>query len=96
MTAPRYRLYVLPGPVLRAGLVPAVDGAPIEIEIWEMDHAALGALTREIGAPLAMGRVLLDERDVVGFVCCDPGPAARDITAYGGFRQYLRASTKSP
>ncbi len=96
VTAPRYRLYALPGPVLRAGLVPAADGAPIEVEIWEMSHAALGSLLREVEAPLAMGRVLTAEQEVIGFVCSDPGPAARDITAYGGFRHYLRASVKSP
>ncbi|MBM3559724.1 MAG: allophanate hydrolase [Alphaproteobacteria bacterium] len=94
LTAPRYRLYALPGgPPSRPGMVRAPDGAAIEVELWRLDHAGLGAVLAEIPSPLGLGRVeLADGRMVTGFVCEAWATAeARDITAYGGWRAFLAA-----
>ncbi|MGE0255388.1 MAG: allophanate hydrolase [Alphaproteobacteria bacterium] len=94
LTAPRYRLYALPGgPPARPGMVRAADGAAIEVELWRLDHAGLGAVLAEIPSPLGLGRVeLADGSMVTGFVCEAWATAdARDITAYGGWRAFLGA-----
>jgi allophanate hydrolase len=100
-TAPVYRLYALPedGPIARPGVVRVEQGgASLEIEIWELDAAGLGAIVDEVPAPLAIGHVtLLDGTRVAGFVC--EGHAvdtALDITAHGGWRAYLEASAGVP
>jgi allophanate hydrolase len=100
-TAPVYRLYALAedGPIARPGLVGVEEGgASLEVEIWELDAAGLGAIVDEVPAPLAIGHVtLLDGTRVAGFVC--EGHAvdtALDITAHGGWRAYLDASTGVP
>jgi allophanate hydrolase len=92
VTAPRYRLYALPGPEpARPGLVRAGEGAPIEMEVWRLDTAALGSLIARVPPPLAIGSVELEGGDWVrGFVCEGDGiEGARDVTVHGGWRNYL-------
>jgi allophanate hydrolase len=94
-TAPSYRLYALPGEgVRRPGLVRVEDGASIEVELWELSPAALGAVLAEVPAPLAIGRVeLADGSEVTGFVCEGHAAArAEDVTEHGGWRGYLAAA----
>ena len=94
-TAPRYRLFRLPGGTPeRPGLVRVnEDGAAIDVEAWALPAAALGTLMAGVPPPLAIGKVeLADGRWRAGFVCEAGGTAgAADITAYGGWRQYLKA-----
>ena len=96
VTAPAYRLYALPGSgVARPGLVRVPrDGAAIAVEVWELSPAALGSLLAGVPSPLAIGRVTLaDGEEVSGFLCEEAGAAqALDITAHGGWRQYLAAT----
>lgn len=97
-TAPIYRLYALAeaGPVARPGVVRVEEGgASLDVEIWELDGAGLGAIIDEVAAPLAIGHVtLLDGVRVAGFVCEGHAAAtAADITVHGGWRTYLEAST---
>jgi allophanate hydrolase len=90
-TAPVYKLYALPGGT-RPGLVRvAQDGASIAVELWELAPAALGELLGEIPAPLALGRVELEDGgEATGFVCeAAAARGALDITAHGGWRAYL-------
>ncbi len=70
-------------------------GASLDVEIWELDAAGLGAIVDEVPAPLAIGHVtLLDGTQVAGFVCEGHAVAtAADITVHGGWRTYLEAST---
>jgi allophanate hydrolase len=93
-TAPHYRLYALPGgPPHRPGLVRAGEnGGAIELEVWSLPAAAVGAFLRKIPAPLGLGTVsLADGSDVTGFLCESHATAgARDITALGGWRAYLK------
>jgi allophanate hydrolase len=99
-TAPSYRFYRLATTPPKPGLVRA-DGAAreaseptsIEGELWALPPAGLASLLAELPAPMALGRVTLDDRsEVVGFLC-EPAALtdAQDITAYGGWREFLRA-----
>ncbi|UYN93870.1 MAG: allophanate hydrolase [Enhydrobacter sp.] len=95
-TAPHYRLHALPGgPPSRPGLVRVgTGGGAIELEVWSLPAARVGAFVRRIPAPLGLGTVALsDGTSVLGFLC--EGYAiegARDITALGGWRAYLEAA----
>jgi allophanate hydrolase len=95
-TAPHYRLYALPGgPPDRPGLVRVPDGgASIEVEVWSLSPWQLGTFVAEIPAPLGIGTIeLADGSSVQGFLCESYATAgARDITALGGWRAYLKAS----
>ena len=91
-TASCYRLFALPGgPPRRPGLVRAEDtGAPIAVEVWQLDAAALGRLMTQIPVPLAIGTVeLAGGGTAPGFLCEAYAVAgAEDITAWGGWRAY--------
>ena len=84
-TGAGYRLYAL------ANTMPANAGA-IEVEIWEMDEASFGSFVAAVPAPLAIGTLTLaDGRTVKGFVCeAYAIEGAEDITAFGGWRAWLR------
>ena len=93
-TAPGYRLYRLPGSgVPRPGLARTGDGpaSGIVVEVWQLDHRAVGALLDTVPAPLGFGRLsLAGGDDVLGFVLHGEVPAdALDVTEHGGWRQYL-------
>lgn len=95
-TAPRYRLHRLTG---KQPLRPALERATataeaIEVEVWVIDDAGLGAFTAEVAAPLGIGSVeLVDGRWVKGFICEGIGLLdAEDITAHHGWRSYLASA----
>jgi allophanate hydrolase len=93
-TAPDYKLYALKTAPPKPGLlrVEAGKGASIELEIWSLSAAAFGRFVNAIPAPMAIGTVrLADGRDVKGFLV-EPEVLiqARDITAYGGWRAYMK------
>jgi allophanate hydrolase len=96
-TAPHYRLFALPGTVpAKPGLIRAEDGAGVHIavEVWELGFAAYGSFVSAIPAPLGIGMIELEDgAQVQGFVC-DPAAVvgAADISEYGGWREYMRAS----
>ncbi len=92
-TAADYRLYALPddrrpGLVCRPG-----DGVAIEIEIWDMPVAAVGAFLAGIAPPLGLGTVVLaDGGAVTGFLCeAHAVDGARDISEFGGWRAWREA-----
>ena len=93
-TAPCYRLYHLPSGA--PGLVRNTDdGESIEIELWQLPAATVGGLLAGIAAPLALGRIALDDgTEVTGFLCeAYATPGARDITASGGWRNHRLGGT---
>ena len=96
-TAPVYRFYALPGgPPFRPGLVQVADqGVAIDVEVWRMPIDHFGSFVAGIPAPLGIGKVRLDDgSQVCGFLCESLGVAnATDISALGGWRQYLRAQS---
>ncbi len=91
-TAPRYRLYALPGTPPRPCLVRETRGASIEVEIWDIPLGHFGALVAEVPAPLAIGTVMLEDgRSVKGFIAeAIAVEGLGDITAWGGWRAYLQ------
>ena len=93
-TAPAYRFYALPGgPPHRPGLVRVAEGGgEIELEVWSLPADKIGALLRQIPAPLGLGSVsLADGTSVPGFLCeAHATTAAKDITSLGGWRAYVK------
>jgi allophanate hydrolase len=90
-TAPRYRLFALPGTTPpKPGLV-RNGNAAIEVEVWRMPMTGFGSFVAAIPAPLGIGRIELDSGDwVQGFVCEAAATAgAEDISRFGGWRSYL-------
>jgi allophanate hydrolase len=108
-TAPTYRLYALdtqpskPG-LVRVGPLPVAErgpsaavqaGASIEGEVWRLPAAGFARFMTGLAAPMAIGRVWLDDgHDVLGFLC---EPAAvrgsADITRFGGWRAWIGRRT---
>ncbi len=98
-TAACYSLYALAGTVpAKPGLARAEHGAAIEVEVWEVPQRHFGKFVADVPAPLGIGTVALaDGRQVKGFIC-EPfalaeSSGARDITAFGGWRAWLRTAT---
>jgi allophanate hydrolase len=100
-TAPNYRLFALPTVPPKPGLVRTADpstpdpgAGAIEVEVWELDDDALGSFVQGIPAPLCVGTVeLADGRTVLGFLCEQIATQGTpEITRYGGWRSFLRAS----
>jgi len=95
-TAPRYRLFALPGgPPHRPGMIRVhQDGARIELEVWALPTEQVGSFIAAIPSPLGMGKIELDSGALVtGFLCEGyASEGAADITSYGGWRDYLKAA----
>ncbi len=94
-TVPSYRFYALPGgPPFRPGLVRVpTGGASVDVEVWSVPEEHFGSFVAGIPAPLGIGRIdLEDGQQVSGFLCeAHAVEGARDITALGGWRQYINA-----
>jgi allophanate hydrolase len=67
------------------------DGVAVDVEVWRMPVEHFGSFVTGIPAPLGIGKVkLADGSSVSGFLCESLGVAeAADISALGGWRQYL-------
>lgn len=88
-TAPFYKLVKLDTLPAKPGLIRTNDaGTSIEIELWEMPISEFGKFALLIPAPLAMGKVELEDgTEVPGFVCEASGMRnGKDITHFGGWR----------
>jgi allophanate hydrolase len=94
-TAPEYRLYALAGgPPQRPGMLRRADGgASIELEIWSLPVWKFAEFVSRIPAPLGIGTVTLEDGSPVqGFLCENYATKdAKDITAFGGWRAYLKS-----
>jgi len=97
-TAPRYRLYALPGTVPpKPGLarlpddVPPQEGHAIDLEVYAIPQSAIGSFLALIPPPLGLGSVeLTDGTWVKGFICEPCGVnGAQDISHFGGWRAYM-------
>jgi allophanate hydrolase len=103
-TAPAYRLYALDTQPPKPGLVrveppqalaqaPADEpqaGASIVGEVWRLPAVGFARFMTGLAAPMAIGRVRLDDgRDVLGFLCeAAAVRGASDITRFGGWRAW--------
>jgi allophanate hydrolase len=96
-TAPRYRLFALPGTVPpKPGLMRAPTGAPgsaIEVEVWDMPMEQAGSFLALVPPPLGLGSLeLVDGSWVHGFICeGHAADGAKDISHHGGWRAYIRS-----
>ena len=91
-TAPAYRLYAMADSVPpKPALVHSGDGAPIALEIYELDMAAFGSFVADVPPPLAIGTVTLEDGSLVKGFVAEPRAmtGAEDITALGGWRAYV-------
>jgi allophanate hydrolase len=94
-TAPRYRLFALPGgPPARPGMLRDDSGAAIAVEVWEVPLSGFGGFVADIPPPLGIGSITLEDGEVVKGFLCEPyaTAGARDITVLGGWRAWLAAA----
>jgi allophanate hydrolase len=97
-TSPEYRFYALANTAPpKPGLVrePGFEGPGIALEIWAVPSHHFGSFVAGVPPPLGIGSVQLDTGEwVKGFICEPAGlPGATEITAFGGWRNYLAAAT---
>lgn len=98
-TAPKYRLFALPGTTPpKPGLIRCSQGAAghrIEVEVWELDAEGFGTFVAAIPPPLGIGTLELDDGTLVkGFLCESSAlECATDISQFGGWRAFLASSS---
>ena len=95
-TANCYRLFALPNTTPpKPGLlrVPGQVGPGVELEVWEMEPAAFASFVEAIPPPLGIGTIDLEDGETVkGFLVESYAvEGARDITAFGGWRTFLKS-----
>ncbi|MEO5926617.1 MAG: allophanate hydrolase [Bryobacteraceae bacterium] len=98
-TAACYRFFELPGQKpAKPGLVRVENfpGPGIEVEVWAVPEQHFGSFVAAIPSPLGIGTVELESGEMVKCFICEPWvlPGAKDITEYGGWRNFL--SRKPP
>jgi gamma-glutamylcyclotransferase (GGCT)/AIG2-like uncharacterized protein YtfP len=95
-TAPEYRLWSI-ADVHPAMLRAAAGGAAIALELWELPPAAIAAILQSEPPGLSIGKVKLQDGSEVLGVLGEPWlcEAGREITAHGGWVQYLAATRKT-
>ena len=92
-TAAGYRMFTVPGPFPRPGLVHTGDGPAdgIEVEVWDVPLESLGRLVERIAEPLHLGPLTLNDGQTVPGFLADRTCAitTADITSAGGWRAHL-------
>ncbi|EJC83784.1 allophanate hydrolase [Rhizobium leguminosarum bv. trifolii WSM2297] len=93
-----YRLFALHGTVPpKPGLVrdPGFTGNGVEIEVWALPPTAFASFVQNIPAPLGVGKITLNDGScLTGFLCEGHAVAGgREITEFGGWRNYISASS---
>lgn len=69
-TAPYYKLIKLPTKPAKPGLIKSTEnGKKIQVEVWKIPKSNLGEFLGKISAPLGLGRIQLEKKEVLGFVC---------------------------
>jgi allophanate hydrolase len=100
VTAPNYRLFVLPNTTPpKPGLLraPGSGGEGIKGEVWLLDPADFGRFVSRIPAPLGIGKVMLADGEMVsGFLCeAYATQGAQEVTYLGGWRAYIASLQRS-
>ncbi len=95
-TSLNYKLFKLNGfNPARPGLLRVSDGGTaIALEIWRLPLMHYGAFVASVPAPLGFGTLTLEDGSTVqGFMCeAYSTNDAVDISAMGGWREFLQAS----
>jgi len=91
-SAPHYQLFALADGKRPAMVRNVTQGVAIDVERWSIPSENFGSFVAAIPAPLGIGKVELnDGKWYPGFICDMFGlDDAKDISALGGWRQYLR------
>ncbi|MEQ1886873.1 MAG: allophanate hydrolase [Bryobacteraceae bacterium] len=97
-TAPSYKFFELPNSTPpKPGLARVNEGgSAIEVELWELPTSKFGEFVDLIPPPLGIGSLVLDTGEIVkGFICEAVAlEAARDITSFGGWRNFMQSKTR--
>ncbi len=96
-TQPVYRMYRLPpsfGLPERPGLIQQTlgnEGEAIDVEVWKLPPQSFGGFVAAIPPPLSIGKVLLEDGEMVSGFLCEPyaTETATDITSLKSWRAYL-------
>jgi allophanate hydrolase len=92
-TAPNYRMYLLAGGTPKPGLlqVSPRKGVAVELELWALPAEAFGRFVASVPAPLSIGTLALEDgKSVKGFLVeAEAAAKARDISEFGGWREFL-------
>lgn len=99
-TKPVYRFYALPGTTPpKPGMLRASEPTSIgiELEVWELPAIGFAHFVNAIPAPLGIGTIELEDGELVkGFLVESYAVhGAPDITAFGGWRNYLQACAQA-
>ena len=92
VTAAEYQLYALDIVPAKPGLIRVgPGGAAIEVEVYDVPIANVGAFLAGIASPLGLGTVRLENgEEVHGFLCEQIAvDGAPDVSEYGGWRAYI-------
>jgi allophanate hydrolase len=99
VTAPDYRLFALATTPPKPGMLRVAPGKgfAIELEVWALSAAAFGRFVAAIPPPLSIGTIKLsDGRGVKGFLVeAAATDGARDISASGGWRAYVKGTQRA-
>ena len=79
---------------MRPGMIRVDNGKSILLEVWALPIEGFGAFVASIPQPLVIGTINLEDGSKVkGFLCEEADTyGARDITNFGGWRNYLANS----
>lgn len=91
-TEPAYRLWSI-GDIHPAMVRVSLGGAAIAVEVWAVPPAGLGALLWQEPPGLSIGKVRLVDGEIVLGILGEPilCEGQRDITQWGGWREYVAA-----
>ncbi|KRA95121.1 amidase [Devosia sp. Root685] len=96
-TTPDYKLYALAGAVPpKPGLLRvASEGTGIDVEVWALTPAAFGLFVSRIPSPLGIGTLQLEGGETAkGFLVeAVAVEGARDISGFGGWRNFIASLT---
>ena len=98
ITAPDYKLFALKGTAPpKPGMLRVAEnsGSGIKIEVWALPLKNFGAFVDKVPSPLSIGTVkLADGSAAKGFLVeAEAVRDARDITSFGGWREFMSAAT---
>lgn len=88
-TAPYYKLIKLPTEPAKPGLIKTTEnGKKIQVEVWRIPKSSLGEFLEKIPSPLGLGRIQLEEKEVLGFLCEGyMEHIGEDISELGGWKK---------
>lgn len=99
-TGPDYKLFALEGEgPARPGMLRVAPGkgSKVEAELWSLSHEAFGKFVAAVPAPLSIGSVRFENGKIAkGFLVeAEAVKSAKEISSFGGWRNYVASLRKS-